>query len=223
MDGLTVLNMSAGLMSLVLGGFAIWLSLHLYTKAKDTEREVAKSLEDIKAQSEALQKLTGRWMDRFTRHATEPRPADEGLMTLVSVVASLPTTILTHLNVRAQPDTSQSQEVLLREVVDAYVALYYYAALSNVLAQSLLPAEGDFNPAEEWHGAVQSIIDRTANDFTLVAGLLNRVDRARIEASALRHLLDEAITQWQPHVRYTAQVFAMRREQTTHGNASPDV
>src|SRR5262249_48107303 len=133
MDWVLVINTSVGLMALVLGIFAIWLALYLYCKARDSEKETATTLEAIKAQSEALQKLTGRWMDRFTRHAVEPRPADEGLMQLVQVVASLPTTILAHLQVRG-PDPS-SQEPLLKEIVDAYVGLYYYTALANVLGQ----------------------------------------------------------------------------------------
>lgn len=71
MDALTVINTAVGLMSMVLGGLAIWLALHFYTKSKDTERQIAVTLEGIKAQSDVLQKLTGRWMDRFMRHATD--------------------------------------------------------------------------------------------------------------------------------------------------------
>jgi hypothetical protein len=75
-DFITLINTAVGITSLVVsfffGGFAIWLSMHFYTKAKDTEREVSNSLESIKAQTDTLQKLTARWMDRFTRHATEP-------------------------------------------------------------------------------------------------------------------------------------------------------
>jgi hypothetical protein len=118
MDWVLVINTAVGLMALGLGVLAIWLSLYLYSKAKDSEKETVKALEAIRTQSDALQKLTSRWMDRFTRHAVEPKPADEGLMQLVQVVASLPTTILAHLQVRG-PDHS-GQEPLLKEIVDAY-------------------------------------------------------------------------------------------------------
>jgi hypothetical protein len=208
MDWLAVLNTSVGLMSLALGGFAIFFSLYLYTKSKDTEKEVARTLEAIKAQSEALQKLTGRWMDRFTRHATEPRPADEGLLTLVSAVANLPTTILTHMQVQPQPD--QSHEALTREVIDGYVGLYYYSALANVVAQALLPGSDEFDENEQWHATVKSIVDKSDADFQFVAGLLNRLEPARLQASSLRQLLDEAITRWRPYVRTSAEVWAAR-------------
>lgn len=39
MDALTVLNTAVGLMSLALGGFAIWLSFQFYSKATDAEEE----------------------------------------------------------------------------------------------------------------------------------------------------------------------------------------
>ena len=71
MDWLVLINVSVGLVSLILGVFAIWLALHLYTKSKDTEKEIAISLEGITAQSDMLQKMTNCWMERFACHATE--------------------------------------------------------------------------------------------------------------------------------------------------------
>lgn len=210
MDWVMIINTSVGLMALLLGVFAICLSLYLYTKAKESEKEAAKTLEAIKAQSDALQKLTGRWMDRFTRHAVEPKPADESLMQLVHVVASLPTTILAHLQVRT-PDPS-TQEPLLREIVDGYVGLYYYTALANVLGQGLLPREEEFDPQNNLHVGLRALIDRAAADFAHMANLLQGVDQQRLRSSSLNHLLDEAIKQWRPYVRYTSQAFEAQRE-----------
>ena len=211
MDWLATINTAVGLASLIFGGFAIWLSLHLYTKAKDAERETTNALAAIKAQSEALQRLTGRWMDRFTRHATEPRPADEGLMQLVHVVASLPTTILAHLDVVRAPAQSNVPPQLIRELTDAYVGLYYYTALSNVLAQSLLPTEDIYNPQDSLHSGVSALVDRTAADFQHMANVMGGLDQSLVANSSLKRLLDEALNQWRPHVRYASQVFELRR------------
>ena len=211
MDWLTTINTAVGLMSLVLGGFAIWLSLHFYTKAKDAETETVKALESIKAQSEALQRLTGKWMDRFTRHATEPRPADQGLMQLVHVVASLPTTILAHLDVVRSGAASGPPPELIRELVDSYVGLYYYTALSNVLAQSVLPAEDQFNAEDPLHVGVRAMVDRTAADFVHMAKVMEGLDQTLVARSSLKKLLSEALEQWRPHVRSASQVFESRR------------
>jgi hypothetical protein len=208
-DWLTIINTSVALMSLVLGLLAIGLAIYFYNRAKESETATATALQAIRTQSEMLQKLTGRWMDRFTRHAVEPKPADEGLLQLVQVVASLPTTILAHMQVRHTD--APNNEPLMKEVVDAYVGLYYYTALANVLAQVQLPSEQDFNADDEYHATVRALVDRTAADVAYVAKVLGGVDQARLGASSLKHLLDEAIERWTPHVRYTSQAFEARR------------
>lgn len=62
--------------STVLAVVAIWLSIHFFVKGKDSEKAVEKALEGIKAQTDTLQKVASRQLDRLTRYATEPRPAD---------------------------------------------------------------------------------------------------------------------------------------------------
>jgi hypothetical protein len=209
MNWIDILNTVVGLTSLLMGGLAIWLSLHMYEKAKESETETAKTLEAIRAQSEALQRLTGRWMDRFTRHATSPRPADEGLMQLVQVVASLPNTILATVDVARHP-SQQNVQQLQQEIAASYIALYYYTAIANVLAQNLLPAEDQFDPSNSFHSGVRGMIDSSAADYDKLANLLNGLDRSLITNSSLRHLFDETLAQWSPHVRYTSQVFTQR-------------
>src|SRR5919108_690013 len=114
-----ILNTVVGATSLILALAMGWLSLHFYEKAKESETKVAQLLEGIRTQTDSLQKLTGRWMDRFTRHATEPKPVDESLMALVSAVAGLPTTILTTLKIPA--GSEQQIEPLRGELVNAYI------------------------------------------------------------------------------------------------------
>jgi hypothetical protein len=214
MDWATIINTSVGLMALVLGGFSIWLALDLYTKAKDSETKTATTLEAIKSQSEMLQKLTGRWMDRFTRHATEPRPADEGLLQLVNVVATLPATILSQIEViRPQQNSSSQTQALISEAVNGYVGLYYYTALSNVLAQALLPASNLYDESNPIHVAVRAIVDRSAADFLHMARTLGAVDQNLLQNSSLQSLLQEAINLWRPYVKSSSQVYA---EQNTN-------
>lgn len=211
MTGIDVLNTAVGLMSLVLGGFAIWLGLHFYEKAKESEKQTAPALEAIRAQSDALQKLTGRWMDRFTRHATEPKPADEGLMALVSAMADLPTTILTTLRITPTTDPAQL-EPLLSELVDSYIGLYYYTAITNVTAQALLPSPEDYDETSEYHRTVRRFVDVSATDFNHMARTLANADAGRVAASRLSHLLAEAKDVWRPSIRSADAVFRSRQE-----------
>ncbi len=205
-----VLNIAVGLTSLVLGGFAIFLSVYFYTKAKDTEKDTAKTLEGIKAQTETLQRLTGRWMDRFTRYATEPHPADEGLMMLASAMADLPTTILTHL--RLQAPTTTSNEPLISELVSCYILLYFYTAVANVMGQALLPGPDNFDPSIPEHANIKRIIDRSFTDFATIADIITRVDASRLDANYYRNLLLEAQGLWRPLIRNTDSSLASRRK-----------
>jgi len=146
------------------------------------------------------------------------QPTDEGLLQLVNVVASLPTTILTHLEIiRPQPDTSH--QILRQEAVDAYVALYYYTALANVLAQGWLPPEAEFDPGNnDFHALISGLIDRCAADFQYVARVLNGVDQTIVQSSRLQHMLQDAIQTWYPNVRFTSQVQEQRRTQKSDSN-----
>ena len=202
---------AVGLMSLALGGFAIWLSIHFYEKAKDAEKQAALLLEGIRVQTDSLQKLTGRWMDRFTRHATEPKPMDEGLMTLVSAVANLPTTILTTLRINPGADNAQI-EPLQAELVNTYIGLHYYSAVANVALQTHLPAATEYDETNTGHAALRRLLDSTAADFNFMAASINATDRRQVDASRLAHLLQETNRDWAPLVRGADQVFRFREE-----------
>ncbi|MEW6529848.1 MAG: hypothetical protein AB1473_03360 [Thermodesulfobacteriota bacterium] len=211
MDVFTVLNSAVGLMSLVLGGFAIWLSFQFYSKAKDAEKGTAVTLEAIKAQSEALQKLTGRWMDRFTRHATEPKPADEGLLALVNAMANLPTTILTHLRVYPESRGGEVQEAALSHILNGYICLYHYTALANVGWQTLLPASGEVDEMDASQVLMAQIVNSTFEDFRYIESVLGKVEKSRLEASAYADLLGYTVRILRPRVADTATVLAVRQ------------
>ena len=210
---LAIINTAVGLMSIVLGLFAIWLSLHFYDRAKDSEKATTTALEAIRAQSDALQRLTGRWMDRFTRHATEPRPADEGLMALVSAMADLPTTILTTLRITPAAEPGQL-EPLRAELVDSYIGLYYYTALTNVATQALLPSAEDYTETDNYHRNLRRIVDSSAADFDHMARVLGATDGARLAASRLSHLLAEARDVWRPLIRNSDAAFTNTQSNT---------
>ena len=215
METLTVLNTAVGIMSLVLGGFAIWLSFQFYSKATEAETRTAVTLEAIRAQSEALQKLTGRWMDRFTRHATEPKPADEGLLALVNAMANLPTTILTHLRVYSEPrgteTTEEIKEAAIAEMVNCYVCLYHYTALANISWQALLPADGIVDETDAVQLFLIQTVDSTAKDFAYMANILAKIDNSRLRACSYVNLLDYTIDHLRDHIADSASILAARQ------------
>ncbi len=193
------LNLIAAAMGLVLGPLSIWLSLAFYHKAKDAETETAKALASIKAQTGALERLTARWMDRLTRAVTAPRPADESLTLLVTTLAQLPSSLLSQF--QGQAAQGGDVQALTDELVSTYIIIYYYVGIANVLGQGLLPEKSEFDPQDDVHSGLQRWVDMSARDFQYMAGILNQVEQKALKASAYKHLLDEAVADWRPHVR----------------------
>lgn len=193
-----LINTAVGLMSLVLGGFALWLSWDIYGRAKDAEKATAITIEAIKTQTDSLQRLNGRLLDRLTRYATEPRPVDASMQMLVTTVANLPLTLLTHLGGQSsntlndQASGTASNDAEIADLVSCYIMLYYYCGLANVAAQSSLPSQDAFmsNPAE--YAGVKRLVDMSANDFGYMKNIVDKVHSTRLEASRYYQFYTEA-------------------------------
>jgi hypothetical protein len=163
-----------------------------------------------------LQKLTGRWMDRFTRHATEPRPADEGLMQLVQVVAALPQTMLAHIHVlRPQPEVAvnptrlaEIQEPWVQESVLCYAILYYYESMANCFGQGLLPKRAEFNEGDGFQNGIRTLVDKSARDFTHLRSVIAKVHESRLQAQGVKPWMDEANEYFAPFVATAEEAWA---------------
>ena len=131
-------------------------------------------------------------------------------MQLVQVVASLPNTILATVDIARQPSHQSSSQQLQQEVAASHIALYFYTAISNVLAQGMLPTEDIYDPTDAFQSGVKDLVDSSAADFDRMANLLNGMDKSLITNSYLRHLLDSTIANWSPYVQYAQQAFAKK-------------
>jgi hypothetical protein len=201
-------SLVSGIVSLLMGGLSIWLSLHFYTQTNKTERSVANSLTKIETQADALQKINAKWMDRLTKYVTEDRSQpiiDDSIVQLLEIVRtshSISATV-------SVPEKSENDEYI-KEIVNCYIIIYYYAALSNYWAQFMLPDINDFNEADQFHVLVKNSIDSSAADFNHFANLLGKLDPARLEAAALHPLLEETRDLWRMGVRGVAETFLRR-------------
>jgi len=199
-----VASITASITSVIIAFLAVGLSVYFYTQAKNTEHAVSNTLASITAQTDALQRLTGRWLDRLTRYVTEPRQADEVLYLLIGAIRDIPTNVASQLQA---PQSGASTQVLTGQLVTAYIALYYYLAVANVSAHGYLPASiAELQPGD----FVKAIIDITYSDFLYLDKVLTSTDQSLIQASHLRDNYTEAVTTWKPLVKDTAMVYAAR-------------
>lgn len=204
MTGVEASSMVAGFVGTIVGGFSVWLALHLYTKSKDTESHVKESLASIKAQTDTLQKLTGKMMERLTTAVTAPRAADEAFVLLMTTIRDMPTTIAANLR---SPADDASLPALRAELLNAYVVLFYYAGVANVASQAYLPSLD----AEDEGSHLQRIVDQSAADFRLLEGMIDAIDETSVQSSRVLHLHIEAATQWKPLVKDSVAVYRERQ------------
>jgi hypothetical protein len=205
-----IASIVASFVSLVLAGVAIWLSLYFYTQGKNTETRVQVALEGIKAQTDALQAINARTLDRLTKYVTTPRDdASQTVQVLYATIRELPDIVL-----KLRPPTSQSNEEGLRQgLMNAYIALWNYAGTANIWASFSLPPADRFNPADAFDRLVQSIVDRSASDFHFLTSLIDQIPTDEIRKSPYLSLYQEAHTQFRNLVTDTANHFARRAQQ----------
>jgi len=205
-----IASIVASVASTILAIVAIVLAVLFYTQGKNSEVRVQMALEGIRAQTDALQKLTGRWMDRLTKYVTTPHePMVEAQSQLLLAIKDLPKDIVSQLLV---PSIQTQQQELLRECVSGYCALYYYTAISNYWAQFWLPPLEQFDDDSSYSEFIKTAVDQSYKDFLLLAGILEKVDPSLLASSPLKHLVDIARDEYRLLVKDTAGVYAARAQ-----------
>jgi hypothetical protein len=206
MSFLDYINLVSSLASLILSILAIWLSLYFYTKSKDTEKTVDSALTGIRTQTDSLQKLSSKQLDKYTTYATTPRPPDESWVILARLIE-------TKMGPSVQANSeSADQTELLRQMgqslVDNYIAVLYYSGMANVAFQRFLPE--DIAELEE-NTSAKAIVDLTNSDFRYVKGWIDEYAADSVESSRLKWMYDEAID-FESHVQDTSMTYAARQQ-----------
>lgn len=205
------MSLVASIVSVILGGFALFLSAYFFINTKNTENKVENTLEGIKSQTEALQKITLRQLDRLTKYATDNSPFNEILMNF------LPSANTTPSNVDAlfsQLEVEKTEkEGLIAELINAYIGMYYYCAVTNVIAQGQLPPLEEYEANLPTSEMIKEIINKSASYFYSLKAILNdnsRIHPYRITASSFNEIYKTTETNWSALVKDSTQVYAER-------------
>src|SRR5713226_7209357 len=96
--------LASSIVSVLLGLLSIVLSLVFFAAAKSTERSVDGTLIKIQTQTEMLQKITGRQLDRLTKFVTErPSESNEFVPQMLDVLSRLPQALTGSLMPQTSP------------------------------------------------------------------------------------------------------------------------
>jgi hypothetical protein len=131
---------------------------------------------------------------------------------MLDVISKLPQALTGSL---APQGTSEPPKELLDELILCYVAIYFYAAHTNVWSQDNLPSAGTFDEANPLHALVRRIVDMSAADFQHMDGVIAKISEARLNDIQNSGLVGETKQYLAEHVKSAAAVFVAKE----HSNA----
>lgn len=201
---INTISILSGVFSISISVIAMVLSIVFYLAGRKTENSVSVSLAKIEAQTEALQKLSGKQIDKLMKHAFESNSNlsnNDAMVQLVSSLSQIPLTITTLIK---QPIENTNSE----EVIVLYSALYFYTAQTNYWSQFYLPTAHDFDPDNETHSLIKRIVDLSHEDFTKVANWLTYCDQNKLKSNnPLFSYIEVTRDTWRHSVRSSSEVF----------------
>lgn len=202
----------ASIVSVILGFFAIGISIWFFVINRGTEKNVSNSLTKIETQASILQKISGRQLDRFTKYFTEPKASmpEEFFTQLISVLSHLPSTLITQG--QQLPSQQMSPEVT-QFIIMFYIITYFYTAQTNIWAQSFLPDADDFDEQNSLHIGIKRVIEMSFADCCSVANILQKCEQQQLVVNPLNDLLIETRDIWKDYVKTCSQIYEARAKE----------
>ncbi|SRR6266480_1999422 len=198
------LGVALGAVSIVLAIVAIWQAMYFYSKGKTTETTVTAALAEIKAQTAALERLTGRQLDRFTKAATQERHPEEAVLTVARILS-----VMTPAAPTVATPSAGDAPALREELIACYIYILYLAGLANVmLVEGLKQTE----PVEDGYAEVSALTEQTFVFFRHMQGVIGKIDRTELDANPNAALLQETMSDLAPKVANTAMVVQFKAE-----------
>lgn len=199
----------SSIVSVVLAFFAIAISIWFFIVSRNTEKDVSNSLTQVKTQTEMLQKISGKQLDRLTKYVTEPKTIDqsESFNEILKVVAQIPISLSSTFQ---QSGSSNDTLALRAELISCYIALYFYTAQTNFWSHINLPDAADFDSENHFDATCKRITDMSSTDFEAMAGILGKFSSSELRENSLNHLLEETKDEWRNLVLNTSQVYEQR-------------
>lgn len=204
-DIINAISILSGAFSIGISIIAMVLSIAFYFASRNTEIRVSTSLAKIEAQTDALQKLSGKQIDKLMKHAfdgtNQSSTTDAMVQQLMNALSQIPITITTILR-QPTENTNDAQKI-----ADLYSALYFYTAQTNYWSQFYLPKATEFDETNENHAHIKRMVDLSNVDFGSVASWLGSCDQTLLLKGPLYEYLRVTKEIWRREVRSSSDVF----------------
>jgi hypothetical protein len=201
-------NMAMGLSSLIstviLGTLAIALSVYFFVKTKQTEGLVTSALSAIKQQTDSLQKLAAKQMDRLIGVVAEKPEFEQQRAFMVELVKIIQRPAFTESSPKQNEISPEMRSWFLR----LNIVAHFYAGLSNVLLGFNLPAK--IAEANEW---MTKKVDISYSDFFTLDEILQKTDQDFLRNHEIYSWYQECNNVIKPFVRDTISVYKKREQE----------
>lgn len=201
-------SIGASIASIVLAVVAIVLAVYFYTQAKKSEKDVANSLSKIEAQSQALEKITGRQIERLTKHITERKGLDE-IHPDLKIIADMASTFKQN---NSEIQNFENNDRL--QIVKYMIGTYYYCSIANYYAFMALPEAASFDEENSFHNRTKHTLNTTSSDVKYIQNQFEdlKITNKEINESGLENLYKETVEVWLPTVKDASSSFVKIEE-----------
>lgn len=203
-ETINTISILSGVFSISISVIAIFLSIIFYLAGRKTEISVSTSLTKIEAQTDALQKLSGKQIDKSMKHALDGANNSNGNDAMAQIMSTLSQIPLTITTILRQPTENTNDA---QTIADLYAALYFYTAQTNYWSQYYLPKASEFDSENEFDALTKRIVDLSDSDFNGVANWLSQCDQRLLSQSTLWSYFKVTEEKWRHNVRSSAEVF----------------
>lgn len=185
LTGLDIFNLVASITSIILAILAIILSMVFFFSSKRAELQARLALRDIEKATKSLDSLSMKLISRLTTYAMTPSSTEQSLLDLLSKNLGPTTNLSESDDVPSNPTNAQLNQLR----VDNLITAFYYASVSNVSLQNLLPP----NMAQlSSIGGIVQLIDQSKADAQILKDWIIG-SQELLNSSRLKHLYNEAL------------------------------
>lgn len=186
-------NISASITSIILAILAIFFTVYFFIQAKNSEKEVSNYLKKIEVHTEILENITGKQIDRFTKHLTENSYTFANREEIAKMLDKS-TGLITFKEQISNGNANRA------DTIRFIIGSLYYAALTNYYTYMVLPSIENFDENNAFHNTIKNSLNIAFNDINYIQkeiARLNITDQ-EIEEQGLLNLYNEAKNNWLP-------------------------
>lgn len=148
------LSIISSISSIALAVLALWLSLRFFFSTNKSEKEVGKILTEIRTQTDLMQKVTARMLNKYVTFSTTRQPDQSDFLMRLIATNSKGAGLV-------DDQAKFTNEEVLGSLTELYIAVAYHSALTNMVFQESVTED-----ITQLSQQVENILTITNHDFT---------------------------------------------------------